>query len=108
VSLTDVAGSGGAREAASVKGMVEDCVAAGVGDCCEKSGTTASRTMPSTRIGLSLHFHPTHLIYMSAPLALDSTARDPSLCRTALYAPPPRLIVCNFHIHHSVFPYVAL
>src|SRR5713226_8039042 len=34
---------------------------------------------PITRTKLKLHFHPTHFIDVSTPLALDSTAGDPPL-----------------------------
>ena len=63
------------------------------GACCAERGTTASRMAPSTRTRLKLHFHPTHFIDMSAPLAVDSTAGDPLLCRPALYASGPALTV---------------
>src|SRR5258708_18413402 len=54
-------------------------MAEGAGTCCAERGTAASTAVPITRTKLKLHFHPTHFIDVSTPLALDSTAGDPPL-----------------------------
>src|SRR5713226_8039043 len=51
----------------------------GAGACCAERGRAPSRMAPITRTKLKLHFHPTHFIDVSTPLALDSTAGDPPL-----------------------------
>jgi hypothetical protein len=66
--------SGIARKEAVVEEAAKEA-----GVCCAERGTAASRMAPSTRTRLKLHFHPTHFIDVSAPLALDSTSGDPPL-----------------------------
>src|SRR5713226_9058276 len=73
-SLTALETSGVARKATVMAGVAE-----GAGACCAERGRAPSRMAPITRTKLKLHFHPTHFIDMSAPLALDSTAGDPPL-----------------------------
>src|SRR5258708_39459007 len=87
-SLTALETSGVARKA-----TVMARVAEGAGACWAEGGRAPSRMAPITRTKLELHFHPTHFIDVSAPLALDSTAGDPPLRRPALYASAPRVIV---------------
>src|SRR5215831_16318041 len=70
--------SGLSKKVASVTGIPGESRegdTAGTGDCCAATGTAASRMVPRTR--LRLHFHPAHLIELSAPLFLDSTVGGP-------------------------------
>src|SRR5258708_19376191 len=88
-SLTALETSGVARKATVVADVAEEA-----GACCAEKGTAATRMVPITRTKLKLHFHPTHFIDMSTPLALDSTAGDPPLstpCIIRKRAPDHRL-----------------